>query len=108
VKLVITFKVADYTGEYALLLMHWIGPNSDACKLAWSINGNEGVFHVDATEGTGGQGNTSSLALRNLDFTSINFHDYLVIGTNVIEVEISSANGKAASYTLFAAAIGQA
>jgi len=77
-------------------------------KLAWSVNGNEGVFHVDATEGTGGQDNTSSLALRNLDFTSINFHDYLVIGTNTIEVEISAANGKAASYTLFAAAIGQA
>ena len=88
--------------------MHWIGENSDAVKLAWSVNGNEGVFHVDATEGTGGQDNTSSLALRNLDFTSINFHDYLVIGTNTIEVEISAANGKAASYTLFAAAIGQA
>ena len=108
VTLSFTFKVADYSGEYALLLMHWIGENSDAVKLAWSVNGNEGVFHVDATEGTGGQDNTSSLALRNLDFTSINFHDYLVIGTNTIEVEISAANGKAASYTLFAAAIGQA
>ena len=88
--------------------MHWIGEDSDACKVAWSVNRNEGVFHVDATEGTGGQGNTSSLALRNLDFTSINFHDYLMIGTNTIELVFTPANGQPASYTLFAAAIGQA
>ena len=108
VSLSLTFKISDYGGEYALLLMHWIGEGSDACRIAWSINGNEGVFYADATEGDGGQGNISSFALRNLDFTSINFHDYLVIGTNTITLEVTPANGKAASYTLFAAAIGQA
>ena len=108
VNLSFTFKVADYAGEYALLLMHWIGEDSDVCKIEWSINGHSGVLHVDATEGAGGQGNTTSLALRNLDFTSINFHDYLVIGTNTIALTISAANGEAATYTLFAAAIGQA
>ena len=107
VRLTLTFKVADYSGEYALLMMHWIGESSDACKIAWSINGNSGLFYVDSVEGSGGQGNVSTLGLRNRDFTSINFHDYLVIGTNTIELEISPANGGAASYTLFATAIGQ-
>ena len=108
VSLTFTFKIPDYAGEYALLLMHWIGEGSDACRIAWTINGNSGAFYVDATEGSGGQGNISTVALRNLDFTSINFHDYLVIGTNTMTLEITPANGKAASYTLFAAAIGQA
>lgn len=108
VKLSFTFKIADYAGEYALLMMHWIGEGSDACKVDWTINGHSGAFYVDAIEGDGGQGNVSSLALRNRDFTSINFHDYLIIGTNRIDLEISPADGKTASYTLFAAAIGQA
>jgi hypothetical protein len=108
VKLSLTFKIADYSGEYALLLMHWIGEKSGACRLAWTVNETHGgVLYVDAPEGGGGQGNLTSLALRDTDFTSINFHDYLIIGTNVVDLEITAAD-KTAEYTLFATAIGAA
>lgn len=110
VNIQLTFKVADFGNEYALLLMHWIGENSGACKIAWTVNKTaSGVLYVDAPEGGGGQGNISSLALRDTDFTSINFHDYLIVGTNVVDLVITPADdGGSASYTLFAAAIGQA
>ncbi|MFX4221546.1 MAG: hypothetical protein ACMVO3_11565 [Thalassobaculum sp.] len=106
----LVFKVADYDQEYALLLMHWIGEKSGAVKLSWTVNDTwSGVLYVDSKEGEGGQGNTSSIELRNMDFTSINFHDYLRMGTNEIDIDISPVDEDAgAEYTLFAAAIGPA
>ncbi|MBA5779462.1 hypothetical protein H2509_20210 [Stappia sp. F7233] len=109
-KMIFTFKISDYNIEYALMLMHWIGENSGACKVNWTVNKkNSGTLFVDSPEGEGGQGNVSSIELRNLDFTSINFHDYLVIGTNTVEVEVTPVNpGIANEYTLFAATVGEA
>jgi hypothetical protein len=105
----LTFKIADYNQQYSLLLMHWIGAGSGAVKIAWTVNGQwSGVMFVDAQEGSGGQGNVSSIELRNTDFTSIHFHDYLVVGTNTISLVVTPVDSTPAQYTWFAAAIGQA
>jgi len=104
------FKIADYNVEYALHLLHWIGPASGAAKLSWTVNKiHSGVNYVDSPEGDGGQGNLLQIDLRNLDFTSINFHDYLVIGTNVIEITVEPVDAAVKSeYSLVAATVGMA
>jgi len=113
--LTIKFKIADTQTEYALLFLHWIGEHSDSVKLNWTINNQSsgevndewsGTILVSETEGNSGQNNVSSLELRNSDYTSINFHDYLVIGMNTITIEVDGGDGD--SYTLSALAVGQA
>lgn len=105
----VTFKIADTSVDYSLLLMHWIGKTSGACKLTWTVNAlNTSSIYVENVEGNTGQNNISSIELRNTDFTSINFHDYLVIGTNTVTIEIEPVDPKiACEYTLFALAVGQ-
>lgn len=105
----ITFKVADTTTDYSLHLMHWIGAGSGSCELAWKVNNNDnykGAILVSAPEGQGGEGNISSVELRNSDYSSISFHDYLVLGTNTIHIDLSKVGGDGAcEYTLFAVAV---
>jgi hypothetical protein len=42
--------------------------------------------YVDAIEGEGGDNNLLSIALRDLDFASINYHDYLQLGLNSVAI----------------------
>lgn len=102
-----TFKVQDYGTQYALYLMHWISSTDGACTIDWSVNSGKGTgaIVVDRTRNEGGQENFSSIELRNTDFTASGFHDFLVIGTNTIELTITPGNSSM-SYQLFAAAIG--
>ncbi|MEZ2603974.1 hypothetical protein [Kluyvera intermedia] len=110
VSLLVNFKILDTTNDYSLLLMNWIGEQSGACKLLITINKTHAVtLYVDAAEGQGGQNNVTSIDLRNTDFTSINFHDYLTLGLNQIQIQVEPIDDKAENlYTLFAMAIGQA
>jgi hypothetical protein len=109
VSLTIQFKILDSTNEYALLLMHWIGQSSGPCKLTITANGRAaGVVYVDAVEGQGGQDNVTAVGLRNTDFSSINYHDYLVIGLNTISIAVAAVNPNPNQYTLFALGIGKA
>lgn len=103
------FKILDTDGEYSLLLHHWIGAAGSAVTLSVVVNGSAPtVIYVDALEGQGGQNNVSTIALRDLNFSSVNFHDYLRLGLNTIEIEISPVNpGLSNLYTLSALAIGQ-
>nr|VFK27322.1 MAG: hypothetical protein BECKMB1821G_GA0114241_10273 [Candidatus Kentron sp. MB]VFK34938.1 MAG: hypothetical protein BECKMB1821I_GA0114274_10923 [Candidatus Kentron sp. MB]VFK77075.1 MAG: hypothetical protein BECKMB1821H_GA0114242_10973 [Candidatus Kentron sp. MB] len=109
VKLRVIFKVTDTSDNYSLVLMHWIGNQSSACTLTCTINQKwKDVIYVDKTEGQGGQNNVSELELRNTDFTSINFHDYLLVGLNTIEIEVAPvSSGGSNAYTLFALAVSQ-
>ncbi|QPF82758.1 hypothetical protein IC762_23825 [Bradyrhizobium genosp. L] len=106
----IEFKILDNTNEYSLLLMHWIGASSGACKLTVTTNGTSTtVVYVDSPEGQGGQSNVTAIELRNADFSSINYHDYLVIGLNTITITVEPVNPNQSNlYTLFALAIGNA
>ncbi|KVE31726.1 hypothetical protein [Burkholderia sp. TSV86] len=110
VSLTVNFKVLDTANNYALFLMNWIGTQSSACKLTVTINGLYTVtVYVDAAEGQGGQNNVTSIDLRNTDFTSINFHDYLVLGLNQVQITAEPTNSTQKNqYTLFAMAIGHA
>ncbi|HEX3364579.1 hypothetical protein [Phenylobacterium sp.] len=110
VSLTVEFKILDSATPYALLLMHWIGAQSSPMKLTVAVNGvSSDVIYIDAQEGQGAQKNVSALDLRNLDFTSINYHDYLVLGLNQITIAVEPVDPTAANdYTLFALAIGQA
>lgn len=102
----LTFKVADHNLRYTLSLMHWLGSNSGAVNVAWNVNGTgTGTVVVDAEKGEGAQGNTSVITLRNLDFSSTNFHDYLVVGTNTVNLTITAA-GSGTTYQLFAVGLG--
>lgn len=108
--LTVQFKIIDRVSAYSLLLKHWIGSSSSACKMAFTINGVQTVtIYVEATEGMGAQNNLSVIDLRNLNFASINFHDYLVIGLNTITIDIKPVDTTDNNqYTLFALAVGRA
>ncbi len=107
--LTVTFKITDTSVSYSLLFMHWIGKNSSNCEINYTINGKwTGVLLVSSIEGEGGQNNISAIDLRNTDFTSINFHDYLIQGTNTIKLKIVPTDASISNkYTLFALAVGQ-
>ena len=100
----IDFKIADTTADYTLFMKHWklthaeekdkngnvIKPGIDSnLKLTIRINGApEIVEHVTDREGEGGEHNLSAIALRNLDYASIDYHDYLKLGLNTITIDI--------------------
>lgn len=104
----LTFKVPDHNVPYTLALMHWIGAGSDPVEVAWSVNNGagSGTIYVDSQEGAGAQGNASVVALRNTDFSSMSFHDYLIVGTNTITLTMTVDGSNGASYSLNAIAIG--
>lgn len=107
-KLTAIFKITDTTVNYAAHFIHWIGEGSEPVELTYTINGKfSGTLLASSTDGQGGENNISSISLRNTDFTSINFHDYLVVGTNTIDITVVPVkSGDKASYTLFAMGIG--
>jgi len=106
--LTVTFKIVDRTSQLALLMMHWLGAGSDPVRLTVTVNQCPPVtLFVDAAEGQGGQNNVSAIELRNTDFTSINYHDYLVPGLNSVTIAIAPTVGSGSRYTLFALALGQ-
>ncbi|MDO8777362.1 MAG: hypothetical protein Q7K57_53340 [Burkholderiaceae bacterium] len=108
-ELTLTFKVADHNLRYTLSLMHWLGAGSGPVNVAWNVNAKgTGTVVVEAERGEGAQGNTSVIAMRNLDFSSTSFHDYLVVGTNTVTLTITAAGGTSAEYQLFAAGLGLA
>lgn len=104
----LTFKVADHNLRYTLSLMHWLATANSPVNVAWSVNDKgSGTVVVEAVRGEGAQGNTSVIGLRNLDFSSASFHDYLIVGTNTVTLTITPA-GAGAQYQLFATGLGLA
>jgi hypothetical protein len=84
------FKVTDNTSDYTFYLKHWKG-GTVGLMLTMVINGDEAsaiTKYVDATEAEGGDSNLSAIALRNLDYASIDYHDYLKLGLNSIQLTI--------------------
>lgn len=100
----INFKVVDVTIDYSLVFMHWIGEDSGAVNLNWMVNDQwNGTLMVDDQKGEGAENNLSHLNLRNTDFTSLNFHDYLQLGLNEVVINFSAVDKEAdVDYTLFA------
>lgn len=103
-KLIVQFKIIDDAQEYSLFFKHW-KLNSAGHTLKICINNNTNSIllrHVDDYEGTGGANNMLELSLRNKDYSSIDYHDYLVLGLNTITIDIypSSSEDEISSYQL--------
>jgi hypothetical protein len=109
-QLTLRFKIADALNSYALFLKHW--KDADApVLLSISVNGNAPILrHVDSRENGSGSDNVTTIMLRNRDYSSNDFVDYLQLGLNeiVIQVAISkdAASGDAICYALRSIAIG--
>lgn len=91
------FKVIDITTNYTLLLKHWKSGQSGVV-LTITINGdtaNALTKYVDADEAEGGEGNVLAIALRNLSVADVDYHDYLALGLNSIDITITPVKGTA-------------
>ncbi|KAF0810918.1 hypothetical protein A167_00405 [Alcanivorax sp. S71-1-4] len=85
------FKVMDTEHGYRLYVKHW-KTESAGVVLTIVINGDTDhaiVKYVDAFEAEGGENNLLSLSLRNLDYGSVDFHDYLQLGLNSIDITLA-------------------
>jgi hypothetical protein len=87
-ELTLYFKILDSVGDYALFLKSWKA-GATGVKLTLVINGETEttiVKYIDAREAEGGDNDLTRISLRDLDFTSIDYHDYLRLGLNAIRI----------------------
>ena len=85
------FKVVDTRNNYTLFLKNWKA-GAAGVMLNFTVNGdpdNTITKYVDALEGEGGENNLLSIALRDQNYASIDFHDYLQLGLNSIQITMS-------------------
>lgn len=93
------FKVIDTVANYTLYLKHW-KTGTTGVVLTLKINGDSDCVitkYVDDLEAEGGDSNLLTVALRNLDYASIDYHDYLQLGLNAIEITIQPIGGASVS-----------
>lgn len=93
------FKVIDLVDDYILFMKHWLN-GSAPVTLTLVINGDESTAltkYVDSVEAEGGEKNLLSIALRNQDYASVDYHDYLQLGLNSIQITIAPAEGATAA-----------
>ena len=97
--LTVQFKIVSSDLELTLFMKHWKG-TSVGCLLSIVVNGNPAITrHVDSTESGSGTDNVSKIILRNRDYTSAEFYDYLVLGLNTITISVSPSADPAAADT---------
>lgn len=108
--LLVQFKIIDATVAYGLFLKHW-KTTENGCSLSMVFNGdtaNPVVRHVDSMESEGGDENLTSVTLRHTDYSAADYHDYLVMGLNTVEITITPDDpAEAAGYLLKAIALGE-
>lgn len=105
----VSFKISDTSFDYSLIFIHWIEGDND-CLIEWSVNDKfSGTSRLDKSISTEGQANLTRISIRNRDYESLNFHDYLVVGMNTIKIKITpiAKNGAASAsvYNLSSIAI---
>jgi hypothetical protein len=91
------FKILDSVDDYTFFLKHWVSTGKGVC-LTIVINGdtdNELLKYVTSAEAEGGENNLGSISLRNNDFASIDYHDYLQLGLNSIQITITPISAPA-------------
>jgi hypothetical protein len=76
-------------------MKHWIKTQEDGRNpgVALTLEVNKGnpnpitiPKYVNAPEAEGGENNILSIALRDLDFASVEYHDYLQLGLNSVTI----------------------
>jgi hypothetical protein len=98
----------DAVEEYSLYVKHWI---TGSVGVILSITVNEATTitrYVTACEAEGGDNNLLTIALRDLDFVSIDYHDYLQLGLNKVVIDMSPIgdNYESCVYQIRAVAVG--
>lgn len=94
-QMTLNFKVVDSVSDYIFYMKHWkIGGNG--VLLTIEINNDPSLTltqYIDDLEAEGGENNMTTIALRNQNFTSIDYHDYLQLGLNSIHITIEPIGG---------------
>lgn len=94
-KMTVYFKVIDSITTYTLYMKHW-KTQSTGVVVTLTINNDPDnpddsivlTQYVDALEAEGGEGNLLAITLRNQSFASVDYHDYLQLGLNSIDISI--------------------
>lgn len=124
-QLFIFFKLPEASIPLNLFFKHWISAPGHDGALSFYFNpqgytpptassaasGNlpttpDLVQHVTSTEGAGADANLLTVNLRNSDYSTIDYHDYLVPGLNLIVVSIDATTEGEFDYVLRALAVG--
>lgn len=107
VSLNVYFKVEDTSFNYSLNLLNWLEKGDSLCKISWIINERyKGSSTISDVKNAESQDNVTRIPLRNRDFESVNYYDYLVPGLNVVEISVKPVDPSAtARYTLSTVAI---
>lgn len=91
-QLTLFFKVLDNTADLGLSIKHWT-QNNAAVQLSIAINGNPAIVKfADAPQTSSGGDNVTTIALRNRDFTSVDYCDWLQPGLNRVAIAFSTAS----------------
>jgi hypothetical protein len=96
------FKIEDTSFDYSLIFIHWLEKGSGSCTLSWTVNGQYvGLINLNRQQNNENAENMDKVSLRNLNYSSCNYHDYLVVGLNHVEIRIEPT-GKSTNhlYTL--------
>jgi hypothetical protein len=94
VRMEIFFKVVDATANVVLSFKHWV-VSSATCQLSIVVNGNTDTTltkFVNSPEAGSGGDNIMVIVLRQNDFTSVDYCDYLQMGLNTISITFSPVN----------------
>jgi hypothetical protein len=84
------FKVLDVDSNYVLYLKHWV-TTAQGVMLTLVINGDSAhaiTKYAVAMEAEGGENNLTRINLRNLDYSTVDYADYLQLGLNAITLTI--------------------
>lgn len=109
VSLKVQFKILDDFHDYTLFMKHWMIQGA-GCIISFTINediANPIVRSVNSQEGQGGDHNLLTLSLRNKEFSSVDYHDYLRRGLNTIDIAITPQGTGPVEYALRAIAVDQ-
>ena len=95
-QMTLNFKVIDSISNYMFYMKHWkTGENGVLLTLV--INNDPDLTltqYIDDLEAEGGENNMTTIALRNQNFTSVDYHDYLQLGLNSIQITIEPIGGE--------------
>lgn len=86
------FKIVDTVNIYTLYMKHWIATGTGGVKLTLVFNNdtdNALTKFVSSEEAEGGENNLLSVVLRDQDYSSVDYHDYLQLGLNSIQITIT-------------------
>ena len=94
----VQFKIIDTENDYTLFIKHWT-TSKLGVTLSLVINPDPNkpedpiIKHVDAQEAEGGENNLLAISLRNQTYGSVDYHDYLQLGLNTIQITMTPTSG---------------